>query len=158
MSEDHGPGAGPANSAVLQAFEPYLDAIADKLADRLEARRGRMVNQAESELGRRKHREAVTRRIANGEGGAGISGRNFLLTREAIREELAAGRPRRGGKRDSSGNGSAPAPVPAPRHDGSPSSGAQATPPKSRARDLGDFEKDLMSGLHAVAGSRKQRR
>lgn len=154
IADDQGHGAASVNSAVLQAFEPYLDAFADKLAERLEQRRGRMVNQAESELGRRKHREAVTRRMANGEGGAGISGRNFLLTREAIREELAAGRPRRGGKRD----GSAPAPVPAPGNDGSPSSGAQATPPKSRARDLGDFEKELMSGLHAVAGSRKQRR
>lgn len=152
-ADDHGPGAGPVNSAMLQAFEPYLEVFADKVAERLEARRGRMVNQAESELGRRKHREAVTRRLANNEGGAGISGRNFLLTREAIREELAAGRPRRGGKRD--GKGSAPSPVSSGGGDGAPSSGAQATPPKSRARDLGDFEKELMSGLHAV-GRRKR--
>jgi hypothetical protein len=147
MSADHGPGAGQVNSAVLQAFEPYLEAFADRVADKIEARRGRMINQAESQLGRRKHREAVQRRMANGEGGAGISGRNFLLSPEALREELASGGHARGRGR---GKGSAPSPAPAPSNDSSPD-----MPPKSRARDLGDFEKTLITGLHNV---RKQRR
>lgn len=150
-SEDQGPGAGPSN-VMMQALEPYLDAFADRVAERLEARRGRMVNQAESQLGRRKHRDAVTRRLANDEGGAGISGRNFLLTPQAIREELARGSGRNRGR---SKGGPCGAPVPSAGGDGSPSSGAAATPPKSRARDLGDFEKDLMSGLHAVAKGRR---
>lgn len=152
-ADDHHGSGAPLNSAMLQAIEPYLDVFADRVAERLEQRRGRMVSQAESELGRRKHRAAVTRRLANNEGGAGISGRNYLLTREAVREELAAGRPRGGkGGRKGGGDSPAPAPVPSGGDDRSPSSGAQHTPPKSRARDLNDFEKDLMSGLRAVRG------
>lgn len=127
------------NSAVLDAIEPYIDALADKLWDRFEQRRGRMVNQHDSELGPRKHREAVKRRLENNEGGAGISpnGRNYLLTREAIREELAGKTPRRGAKR----------PVGASR-DQTPD--ASSSPVKSRARELGDFERDLMRDLRNV--------
>lgn len=134
-----GPGAGSGmNSAVLDAFEPYIDALADKLWDRFEQRRGRMVNQHDSELGPRKHREAVKRRLENNEGGAGISpnGRNYLLTREAIREELAK-TPRRGAKRPEDAS-----------RDQSPD--ASSTPHKSRARDLGAFERDLMRDLRNV--------
>lgn len=133
-----GPGAGSGmNSAVLDAFEPYIDALADKLWDRFEQRRGRMVNQHDSELGPRKHREAVKRRLDNHEGGAGISpnGRNYLLTREAIREELAK-TPRR--RPESS----------ARRTDQSPDAGS--TPARSRARELGDFERELMRDLRNV--------
>jgi len=122
------PTAGPSvNSAVLQAFEPYIDALAERLAAVLERRRGRMINQYDSELGNRRHRDAVKRRMANGEGGAGKSGRNYLLTREAMREELA--RPWAGAR-------SEPPPAPA------------AT--KSRSRDLSEFERSVMSGLRAV--------
>lgn len=141
---DHdGPGAATVNSAVLQAFEPYIDALAERLAERLERRRGRMINQHDSELGARKHREAVKRRLANGEGGAGITpnGRGFLLTAEAIREELAGKTGRRGAK------GSSPAASKAAA-DGSPCSGN--TGAKSRARELGDFEREVMSGLRSV--------
>jgi hypothetical protein len=136
MTIDHDdPGAG-ANSAVLQAFEPYIDALAERLAAVLERRRGRMINQHDSELGPRRHREAVKRRIANGEGGAGLAGRNYLLTREAVREELA----RKGGR----GKGEAePSPAGAP-----PSGGGSGS--KSRARDLSAYERDLMVGLRAV--------
>ena len=133
--DDSGPGAGP-NSAMLQAFEPYIEALAERLAERLERRRGRMINQHDSELGARRHREAVKRRIANGEGGAGHSGRNYLLTPEAIREELAG----RGGK--------------ATRSAAASPAGADKAPPskahKSRERDLGEFERELLSGLRAV--------
>jgi len=136
MSMDHGgPGVGP-NNGVLQAFEPYLEWLAERLAERLEGRRGRMINQHDSELGPRRHREVVKRRIANGEGGAGQRGRNYLLTVEAIREELA----RKGGR------GKA-APAPAGDDRGPPSGGSGA---KSRARELGDFEREVMSGLRAV--------
>lgn len=134
--DQHGPGAGP-NSAVLQAFEPYIDALADKLAERLERRRGRMINQHESELGPRRHRDAVKRRLDNGEGGAGRAGRNYLLTVEAVREELS----RKGGR----GKGDAsPA---SPANDRPPSGGNGA---KSRARELADFERDVMRDLRAV--------
>lgn len=134
MSEDHdGLGAGP-NSAVLQAFEPYIDAIADRIAARMNAGRERMVNQGNSDLGPRKHRAAVKRRLANDEGGAGISpdGRRFLLTPEAVREELAG--------KSGRGKGKAP-PAAEPEAE---------TKPKSRARELGDFERKIMRGLRDV--------
>lgn len=139
MSMDqHGPGAGP-NSAVFGPFESYIDALADRLAERLEQRRGRMINQHESELGPRRHREAVKRRLDNGEGGAGLAGRNYLLTVAAVREELA----RKGGR----GKGDA-APA-SPANDGAPpSSGGSAA--KSRARALAEYERDLMRDLRAV--------
>lgn len=141
MSDHEGPGAGPVNSAVLQAFEPYIDALADRLAERLERRRGRMVNQYDSELGARRHREAVKRRIDNAEGGAGRAGRNYLLTIEAMREELA----RKGGKGKGKG-------TPAAGGDdrGPPTAGSGA---KSRARDLSEFEREVMTGLRAVEGT-----
>jgi|GEM_PF-3850109 len=135
--DDSGPGAGP-NSAMLQAFGPYIEALAECLAERLERRRPRMVNQHDSELGARRHRDAVKRRLANDEGGAGHSGRNYWLTREAIREELA-GRPGRG-------KGDAAAASPAGGDKGPPPSKG----PKSRDRELGEFERELMSGLRAV--------
>jgi hypothetical protein len=129
-SDDHGPGASPINSAVLQAIEPYLDAVADRLWARFQRGQEKMIDQAHSDLGPRKHRDAVKRRLANNEGGAGISpnGRRFLLTPEALREELA-------GKRKAKGP-----------PDGAPDgSGA-----KSRTRALADFEKDVIGGLRAV--------
>lgn len=136
MSDHEGPGVSPVSSAVLQAFEPYIDALADRLAERLERRRGRMINQYDSELGARRHREAVKRRMDNGEGGAGRAGRNYLLTKEAVREELA----RKGGK----GKGT-PA---AGGDDRGPAAGGSDA--KSRARELSEFERDVMTGLRAV--------
>jgi hypothetical protein len=149
MSADgDGPGAGPVNGALLNVIEPYIDVLADKIAVRLEGRRGRMINQHESELGPRRHREAVKRRIERGEGGAGRAGRNYLLTREAVREELA--RPGGRGKGGKGAGPSAGAPVPAGGGgDNSPSSGA-ASGAKTRTRDQRDWERELMSGLRAV--------
>jgi hypothetical protein len=118
------------NSAVLQAFAPYLDEIADRLAARLEQRRAREVSQKDSPLGPRRHRAAVNRRLANKEGGAGKVGRNHYLTPEAVREELA---------RDASSASPAPAARP-----------AQDDKPRTRKRELGDFERNLMTGLRAV--------
>jgi predicted transcriptional regulator len=126
------------SSAVLQAIEPYLDALADRIAERMNRSRERMINQHDSELGPRRHRDAVKRRLANAEGGAGHAGRNYLLTKEAIREELAG----RGG-RGSAGKG-----APSPANDGSPGSGGSGA--KSRSRDLSDFEREVMTGLRTV--------
>lgn len=137
MSDHEGPGVSPVSSAVLQAFEPYIDALADRLAERLERRRGRMINQYDSELGARRHREAVKRRMDNGEGGAGRAGRNYLLTKEAVREELA----RKGGK----GKGT---PAAAGGDGGGPPTVGSGA--KSRARELSEFERDVMVGLRAV--------
>jgi hypothetical protein len=134
-----GPGAGP-NSAVLQAFEPYIDALAERLAAVLERRRARMVNQHESELGPRRHRAAVKRRLDNGEGGAGRAGRNYLLTVEAVREELA----RKGGR------GKPDAAETPPGDAGGPASGGSAAKSKSRGRELAEFEREVMTGLRAV--------
>ena len=134
--------AGPGvNTAVLEAFELFIDAVADGVSERLERRRGRMINQHESELGPRRHREAVKRRLENGEGGAGRAGRNYLLTKEAIREELAG----KGGR--GRGKGASGAPVPS-GGDGSPGAGSSGA--KSRTRELNDFEREVMSGLRAV--------
>lgn len=139
MTDDNGPTASPVSSAVLQAIEPYIDALADRIAERMNRGRDRMINQYDSELGSRRHRDAVKRRIANAEGGAGRVGRNYLLTKEAIREELAGGR----------GRGSRGPHVPA--GDGSPPSGSGGSSGgKSRSRELSDFERDVMSGLRAV--------
>ncbi len=136
MSDDHGQGASPVSSAVLQAIEPYIDAIADRIAERMNAGRARMINQHDSELGARRHRDAVKRRLANGEGGAGHSGRNYLLTRDAILEELAG----KGGRCGKVAR--------APSGDGSP--GAGGSGPKSRSRELSDFEREVMTGLRTV--------
>jgi hypothetical protein len=125
-SDDH----GSVNSAVLQAIEPYIDAIADRIAARMQAGRERMINQHESELGPRRHRQAVKRRLANGEGGAGQAGRNYLLSRDAIAEELAG----KGGRRKG-----APVAV-----------GVEGSAAKSRTRELSDFEREVMGGLRAV--------
>src|SRR5262245_36650319 len=154
MSTDQdGPGAGPVNSAILQAIEPYIDVIADRITERLERRRGRMISQHESDLGPRKHREAVKRRLDHGEGGAGRDGRRYLLTREAMREELA--RPDRRGRR---GSGGAPdGPAPSSPQGGSPPS-APASGGKSRKQDLAAFERDVMAAVAAAEPRPRSRR
>jgi hypothetical protein len=123
--------SSPVNSALLHALEPYLDDLADRISARLMKGRERMVSQAQSELGPRRHRAAVKRRIEQGQGGAAVSpdGRKFLLTPEAVREELARG----------------PAPAPASAPSGDPAGNG-----RGRAREVSDFERKLMSGLRAV--------
>lgn len=46
------------------------------------------VAQNDSPLGSRRHNAAVRRRLASGEGGAAALGRRFLLSKEALAEEL----------------------------------------------------------------------
>lgn len=146
MAHDSGPGAGPVHAAVLDVIEPYLDAIADRIAERITAGRDRMINQYDSELGSRRHRAAVTRRLANGEGGAGRAGRNYLLTKEAIREELA-GRGGRGQPSQSRGPSSPAAPAAAEAAPANDGSGSRT----SRARELSQYERELIEGLRAVS-------
>jgi hypothetical protein len=47
-----------------------------------------MVDQAGSALGRRRHIAAVRRRVAAGDAGAVVLGRNYLLSQEAHAEEI----------------------------------------------------------------------
>jgi hypothetical protein len=49
-----------------------------------------MIDQSASPLGRRRHIQAVRRRVAAGEAGAVVVGRRHLLSREAVDAELAA--------------------------------------------------------------------
>lgn len=115
----------------------FFDEIADRVADRLEQRllrtQARMIAQTNSELGARRHRAAVKRRLASGEGGAAIVGRKHLLTPEALREELSR-RP------------------PGPSCGERVPSKSPSKPPKSgtAARDLNNFERDLMRGLQEI--------
>lgn len=85
------PGTAPLTLAglarVLRAAADECDAIARESAqDRRE-----WVSQSESPLGPRRHIAAVRRRLSAGNDGAGQSGRKYLLSPEAIAEEL--GRP-----------------------------------------------------------------
>lgn len=67
--------------------EDFLDAIAERVEQRL-LRSSRMQSQYGSPLGARTHRAAVNRRIDRNEGGAHIVKGRFLLTQQALREEL----------------------------------------------------------------------
>lgn len=72
------------------ALDVLADAIADRIAQRLLT--GQLedwIDQSNSPLGPRRHRTAVNRRIAKGEGGAARVGRRHLLNREALAAELA---------------------------------------------------------------------
>lgn len=122
-------------------MQPIIDAIADRVAERLLRAQERMVSQANSELGARRHRAAVKRRLESGEGGAAIVGRKHLLTPEALREELA--RPDTGGGSKAAGA----RPGAGPRKDPAPG-GATVQPPRDRT--LKDFERDLMRGLQEI--------
>lgn len=128
--ELHGGGAVTAfPSDPLAAFAPLLDALADRVVDKwLTATSTRMVAQAGSPLGPRRHRAAVKRRIDNGEGGAAITdrGRRFMLTHEALREELRIKPPEPRKKR-------------ADEHPGE-----EASKPRDR---VSDFQADLLKKL-----------
>jgi hypothetical protein len=120
---------------MLEAFDSILDLLADRISRRMMAGRERMIHQRQSELGPRRHREAVKRRLANGEGGAGISadGRKYLLTPAAVLEELAR------------------APEPPAARKASPSGPRASEPaPVSRERELAAFERKLHQGLRLV--------
>ena len=74
-----------------------LEAAAGKareLASLRSAERRDWLDQSTSPLGSRRHIQAVRRRLAAGLDGAGQSGRRYLLSAEALRDELRrAGEP-----------------------------------------------------------------
>jgi len=74
---------------MLRADDDLIEAIAERVERRL-SRSSRMQAQKGSPLGPRTHRAAVNRRLTTGEGGAAIVGGKFLLTQDALQQELAA--------------------------------------------------------------------
>jgi hypothetical protein len=85
-----------AQAEAREGLGSLLSFITDELArkiGRIVARelRGedpRLIDQAFSQLGRRRHIAAVRRRLAEGKPGASVVGRRFLLSQEAHAEEL----------------------------------------------------------------------
>jgi hypothetical protein len=76
----------------MSHLEAFLDEIADRLAARVVSRLREgepgMVDQSASPLGGRRHCAAAKRRMARGEPGAAKVGRRYLLSPEALSEEL----------------------------------------------------------------------
>jgi hypothetical protein len=78
------------NDALLEAAEVLADMVAARVVERLGAPSSTgMQSQTDSPLGPRRHCAAVRRRIRDGEPGAQIVGRSFLLSREALEDELS---------------------------------------------------------------------
>jgi hypothetical protein len=73
---------------MLRADDDLIDLIAQRVEQRL-TRSNRATSQHGSPLGARKHRAVVRRRVERNEGGAHIVGRRYLLTPDALQEELA---------------------------------------------------------------------
>lgn len=71
----------------MRQDDDIIDAIAERVEQRL-LRSSRMQSQYGSPLGPRTHRAAVKRRLERNEGGAHIVKGRFLLTQQALREEL----------------------------------------------------------------------
>ncbi len=80
----------PAESALLRQAGELLRPLAREFVRLIvgELRSGELQAQQGSPLGARRHRAAVQRRIKAGLGGAYVVGRELLLTREALLEEL----------------------------------------------------------------------
>src|SRR5690349_1127528 len=77
----------------LSSLARILRAAADeaeRIASEQSAEQKDWIDQASSPLGRRRHCAAVRRRIASGKGDAAQVGRRFLLSAQALSEELAA--------------------------------------------------------------------
>ncbi len=100
---------------------------------------GGYVDQKQSPLGSRRHRAAVERRLASGEGGAFRLGRRFLLTSAAVVDELRGTTP----------------PVPASggvANDGHPTRLRKAKPrPSDPDPELERLERDIRNGLGQLA-------
>lgn len=83
-------GIGPQWAALLDEFASKIGRV---VARELRGEDPRLVDQALSPLGRRRHINAVRRRLAEGKLGASIVGRRFLLAQEALAEELGRNTP-----------------------------------------------------------------
>jgi hypothetical protein len=73
---------------IAQALDALADLIAERVWVRFQQGTPDMVDQSKSPLGNRRHCNAVKRRVGNGEPGAARVGRRYLLTPEALAEEL----------------------------------------------------------------------
>jgi hypothetical protein len=79
----------------VNVYEFFLDELATRVAEKIATRDNGRINQRHREsLGPRRHVEAVKRRIKERQGGAYHVGRDWELTREALREELERFGPR----------------------------------------------------------------
>jgi hypothetical protein len=78
-----------ASMSVEALVEVLADALAARIERRLSARAGGLISQHDRRgLRKRRHIEAVRRRMAEGTGGAYHIGDDYMLTPEAVREEL----------------------------------------------------------------------
>lgn len=75
-------------SGILERIEARLERLELHLA-KCDTPLGGHVDQRRSPLGRRRHCAAVRRRVLAGDEGAAIVGRHFLLSHQALRDELA---------------------------------------------------------------------
>lgn len=81
-------GALPGELSAI--FDVLLDDLAERVVKRLGGGFDGWVDQGTSPLGSRRHRSIVGRRMATGRPGAAIVGRRYLLSKEALTEELEA--------------------------------------------------------------------
>ena len=70
--------------------ELFVSELARRLGTELASTTHSMVSQHGSPLGARRHRAAVKRRLENGQRGAAIVGRRYLLSHDALQCELSA--------------------------------------------------------------------
>lgn len=111
-------------------LEVLLDALADRIAERMAKREAGLISQRDRRgLGKRRHINAVRRRIAERQGGAFKLGDDYMLTPEAVREELE----RFGPKGLDDGAPSPASPSPSPRR----------TRKSDRERALADLDREL---------------
>lgn len=126
------------NGAQGLTLDWFLDMLADRLAERMAARDDAPVDQRSPKgLRGRRHIEAVRRRVEAGLGGAWIRGRDFLLSPEAVREELA--RLTRGRGHGGAAPAAATARVPKPPKPKSPKA--------ARAAAAAEIKRDLETAM-----------
>ncbi len=125
-------------------FDRFADAVADRIAKRLSrVSAADVIDQQSSPLGPRRHCAAVRRRMATGDSRASRVGRRFLLTQEALAEELYG-----------TGPGPASAPL-AHREATSNRAGAgQAPPSEPSAHVPGRVRAELERELRLLQGGR----
>ena len=81
-------GARKREDVIAEALDAVADLVAERVWLRFQQGTPDMVDQSKSPLGRRRHCNAVKRRIGNGEPGAARVGRRYLLTPDALTDEL----------------------------------------------------------------------